>query len=107
MKILLDTHSLIWFFSGHQSLSHTARQLMENIEHQKFISLATVWEMAIKQSKQKLTLNKTLANYIQAKIKLEDFNLLTINLRHLETVSRLDFYHKDPFDRLIIAQGIT
>lgn len=107
MKLLLDTHSLIWFFSGNPQLSNTARIYMEDVKHQKSISLATVWEMAIKQSKNKLTLALPLEEYIQQKLNLEDFELLPINLNHLGIISSLPFHHNDPFDRLIIAQAIV
>ena len=107
MKLLLDTHSLIWFFSGDPKLSNTAQIYMEYVKDQKLISLATVWEMAIKQSKNKLTLPLPLEDYIQQKLKLEDFELLPINLNHLAIISSLPFFHNDPFDRLIIAQAIV
>lgn len=107
MKLLLDTHSLIWFFSGHSNLSDTARQLMEDVSYQKLISLASVWEMGIKQSKGKLTLSKPLEDYITEKTKLEDFELLPIQLNHIALITTLSFHHNDPFDRLLIAQAIT
>ncbi len=107
MKVLLDTHSLIWFFSGHPNLSNRVRQIMDDVNHQKLISLASVWEMGIKQSKGKLTLSLPLEDYINDKIKLEDFDLLPIKLNHLALISTLPFHHNDPFDRLLIAQGIT
>ncbi|NEQ74409.1 MAG: type II toxin-antitoxin system VapC family toxin [Okeania sp. SIO2C9] len=107
MRLLLDTHSLIWFFTGSSNLSDTGRILMENPTHQKLISLASVWEMAIKQSKGKLTLTLPLEPYIEEKIKLEDFATLPIKLKHLSLVSNLPFHHNDPFDRLLIAQAIT
>lgn len=106
MRYLLDTHSLIWFFSGNPNLSDNVRDLMENIKHKKLISLASVWEMAIKKSKGKLNLSLPLEYYIEQKIRLEDFELLPIKLNHLEAVSGLHFYHNDPFDRLLIAQAI-
>lgn len=107
MKFLLDTHSFIWFFSGDSQLSNTAQIYIEDVEHEKIISLASVWEMAIKQSKNKLTLALPLKDYIQQKLKLEDFELLPISLNHLAIISSLPFYHNDPFDRLIIAQAIA
>ncbi len=107
MRLLLDTHSLIWFFAGSSNLSDTGRDLMENPAYQKLISLASVWEMAIKQSKGRLTLPLPLEPYIEAKIQLEDFAILPINLKHLSLVSNLPFHHNDPFDRLLIAQAIT
>ncbi|MEC4816272.1 MAG: type II toxin-antitoxin system VapC family toxin [Scytonema sp. PMC 1069.18] len=107
MKLLLDTHSLIWFFSGDSKLSNTAQIYIEDVKHQKLISLTSVWEMAIKQSKNKLTLALPLEDYIQQKVKLEDFELLPINWNHLAIISSLPFHHNDPFDRLIIAQAIV
>lgn len=107
MKVLLDTHSLIWFFSGHPNLSNRGRQIMDDVNHQKLISLASVWEMGIKQSKGKLSLSLPLEDYINDKIKLEDFDLLPIKLNHLALISTLPFHHNDPFDSLLIAQGIT
>lgn len=107
MKLLLDTHSLIWFFSGNPMLSDTARKLMENINYKKLISLATVWEMGIKQSKGKLSLSLPLEDYINQKTELEDYEILPINLKHLAFISTLPFYHNDPFDRLLIAQSVV
>jgi PIN domain nuclease of toxin-antitoxin system len=63
--------------------------------------------MAIKQSKNKLTLALPLEDYIQQKLNLQDFELLPINLNHLGIISSLPFHHNDPFDRLIIAQAIV
>ncbi len=107
MKLLLDTHSLIWFFSGNSKLSETARMLMEDINHQKLISLVSVWEMAIKQSKGKLSLSLPVEDYINQKAELEDYEIIPINLNHLGLVSTLPFYHNDPFDRLLIAQSVV
>ncbi|MBC6424649.1 MAG: type II toxin-antitoxin system VapC family toxin [Hormoscilla sp. SP12CHS1] len=98
---LLDTHALIWFFSG----SNTVRELMEDINNQKLISIASVWEMAINLSKGKLTLSLPLENYITQKLHLEYFELLPIQLNHLAIISTLPFHHQDSFDRLLIAQA--
>ncbi|NJL91488.1 MAG: type II toxin-antitoxin system VapC family toxin [Coleofasciculaceae cyanobacterium SM2_1_6] len=107
MELLLDTHVLIWFFSGDEKLSDNAKNLIEDVDNIKYIGVASIWEMAIKQSKGKLTLSLPLDNYIQEKIKLEDFQLLNIKLSHLKVVSQLPFHHSDPFDRLLIAQAIV
>lgn len=96
MQVLLDTHALIWFFSGNEKLNGTARNLIEDINNIKYISVASVWEMAIKQSQGKLTLSVSLEHYIAEKLQLEDFNLLQIKLSHLNLVCQLPFYHKDP-----------
>ena len=107
MKYLLDTHALIWFFSGNSKLSEKVRLLMENEEITKLISLTSVWEMGIKQSKGKLTLAVPLEQYIQDKLTLEDYEILPITLKQLAKITTLPFHHKDPFDRLLIAQAIT
>jgi PIN domain nuclease of toxin-antitoxin system len=106
MRLLLDTHTLIWFFAGDSQLSNTARILIEDEDNNKLVSTASIWEMAIKQSKGKLNLSLPLDEYIAQKLSLEDFNLLNINLDHLSQIVSLPFYHKDPFDRLLIAQAI-
>ena len=106
MKYLLDTHSLVWFFAGHSNLSNKVREIMEDDNHQKLISLVSVWEMGIKQSKGKFNLFLPLEDYINNKIKLEDFDLLPIKLNHVSLITSLPFHHNDPFDRLLIAQSI-
>ena len=106
MKYLLDTHSLVWFFAGHPNLSNKVREIMEDDNHQKLISLVSVWEMGIKQSKGKFNLSLPLEDYINNNIKLEDFDLLPIKLNHVSLITSLPFHHNDPFDRLLIAQSI-
>jgi PIN domain nuclease of toxin-antitoxin system len=107
MQFLLDTHSLLWFFSGNTQLSDRVRVIMEDINQTKLISLASVWEIAIKLSKNKLILAIPLEDYINQKIELQDFELLPICLHHLNFISMLPFFHNDPFDRLLIAQAIA
>ena len=75
MRFLLDTHSLLWFFSGDTQLSDRTRAIMEDINQTKLISLASVWEMAIKLSKNKLTLAIPLEDYINQKIQFQDYEL--------------------------------
>ncbi|MDT9294078.1 MAG: type II toxin-antitoxin system VapC family toxin [Arthrospira platensis PCC 7345] len=106
MRLLLDTHTVLWFFMGNSQLSDKVRDLVEDGHNHKLISVATVWEMSIKQSQNKLTLEKTASDYIEEKIRLDDFELLPIQLNHLRILSSLAFYHKDPFDRLLIAQAM-
>jgi PIN domain nuclease of toxin-antitoxin system len=106
MRLLLDTHTLIWFFAGDFQLSTTARILIEDEDNNKLVSIASIWEMAIKESKGHLNLSLPLHEYIGQKLSLEDFNLLNINLDHLSEIVTMPLYHKDPFDRLIIAQAI-
>ncbi|MFN5514214.1 MAG: type II toxin-antitoxin system VapC family toxin [Cyanobacteriota bacterium] len=107
MKILLDTHALLWFFAGHENMSQVSRVLVEDIQNLKLISIASVWEMAIKQSQGRLNLGQDATHYIVSKLTFEDFSILPIQLNHLELICRLPFYHRDPFDRLLISQSIV
>ncbi len=80
---------------------------MENDDITKLISLTSVWEMGIKQSKGKLTLAVPLEQYIQDKLTLEDYEILPITLKQLAKITTLPFHHNDPFDRLLISQAMT
>lgn len=107
MKLLLDTHVFLWFVLGDMSLSSTARQLIENPAHEKFVSVASVWEVAIKYSLGKISLSSAFPTFMPQHIRGNGFNLLNISLEHCTTVSSLAFHHRDPFDRLIIAQAMV
>lgn len=106
MRLLLDTHTLLWFFMGNSKLSANVKYLIEDPQNLKLISIVSVWEMTIKQSQNRLTLGKNAASYIQEKLNWVDFELLQISLNHLKGLSSLPFHHKDPFDRLLIAQAM-
>jgi PIN domain nuclease of toxin-antitoxin system len=107
MRLLLDTHTLIWFFAGDFQLSNIARILIEDEDNHKLVSVASIWEMAIKNSKGSLTFDLPFQEYIDRKLTLEDFNPLNINLDHLNAIVTMPFHHKDPFDRLLIAQAMV
>ncbi|OCQ95605.1 twitching motility protein PilT [Oscillatoriales cyanobacterium USR001] len=107
MRLLLDTHTLIWFFAGDSQLSSIARILIEDEDNNKLLSVASVWEMAIKKSQGNLNFTLPFQEYIEEKLSWEDFNLLNINLDHLNAIVTMPFYHKDPFDRLIVAQAMV
>ncbi|MCF2489655.1 type II toxin-antitoxin system VapC family toxin [Dyadobacter sp. CY347] len=105
MNIILDTHALIWFFEGDANLSEKARLAIENSENKKYVSIASLWEIAIKISIGKLFLQKSLDIFL-ADLEMSGIEVLPISTSHVRHVSQLEFFHKDPFDRLIIAQGI-
>lgn len=107
MRILLDTHTLIWFDAGDSKLSTNARILIEDEDNHKLVSIASIWEIAIKESKGNLNLSLPFEDYIRQILSLEDFNLLNINLDHLNAIVTMPFHHKDPFDRLLIAQSMV
>ncbi|MBW4683230.1 MAG: type II toxin-antitoxin system VapC family toxin [Microcoleus vaginatus WJT46-NPBG5] len=107
MRLLLDTHTFIWFFTGNSKLSDAARLLMEDENNDKRISIASIWEMAVKQSIGKLNFGVPFREFIEQQFSFNDFNLLNINFDHLEAVSTLPLHHRDPFDRLIISQAMV
>ena len=105
MKYLLDTHSLIWFIEGDAKLSVHARQLMDDEANELFVSVGSLWEMAIKFSIGKLNLGRPFAEMFPQQLADNSIEILGITVDHLRTVCDLPFHHRDPFDRLIIAQA--
>lgn len=106
MKLLVDTHAFLWFAAGDQRLSRRARRAIEDAAGEWWLSAASVWEMAIKASRRRLTLPAPADEYISDKIQ-GGLRLLSIEWPHAAAVERLPFHHTDPFDRLIIAQAQT
>jgi PIN domain nuclease of toxin-antitoxin system len=106
MKYLLDTHILIWALEDNERLSIDARKIIDDENNAIFISIASIWEMAIKISRGKLVLSKTLEDIIES-LEKQNVYLLTIQPSHILKLLDLPFHHNDPFDRIIIAQGIV
>ena len=108
MRLLLDTHSFLWFIGGSTSLSPTVRSLIEDASNQPFLSVASLlWEMAIKVSLGKMSLARPFEVLIPQQMGLNGINLLGIEMEHTAVVSKLPFHHRDPFDRLLIAQAMV
>ena len=107
MRLLLDTHSFLWFISGSTNLSPTARTLIEDASNQPLLSVASLWEMAIKLSLGKLSLAQPFEVLIPQQMRLNGIKLLGIEIEHTAAVSKLPFHHRDPFDRLLIAQAMV
>ena len=106
MKLLLDTHTFLWFISGSPRLNHFSRDLIENIENKRYLSIASLWELAIKISLDKIRMRFTFQELINSHIENNDINILMITPEHLNNLINLPFYHRDPFDRLIISQAL-
>ena len=106
MRALLDTSSFLWFIGGSKKLSAKAREVMENYDNELVMSVASLWEIAIKLSIGKLELSEPFDRLIPEKIEENTIDILQINLSHLSAMMMLPLHHRDPFDRLIIAQGI-
>ncbi len=105
MNLLLDTHSFLWFIDDNPKLSANARKLIESAGNRIFLSTASLWEMAIKFSLGKLTLAQPFEAFIPQQLSLNRIELLHITISHTAAVSVLPFHHRDPFDRLLIAQA--
>ena len=105
MRLLLDTHTFLWFIGGDAALSPYARQLIEDRANERLLSIASLWEMAIKGSRGRLTLTLSFTDLVAQHVHGNAIELFGILPHHLDVLVTLPFHHKDPFDRLIIAQG--
>lgn len=105
MKYLLDTHTFLWFINDDASLSSTANALIEDPENTIYLSVASIWEMAIKVSLDKLEMPSPFTEFIDEQLNENTIILLNIKTTHTGIVATLPFHHRDPFDRLIIAQS--
>ncbi len=106
MDLLLDTHTLIWFINGDKSLPGKVQNEIKDIDNKCFISIASIWEIAIKTSLGKLELKEDFSRMVDFLITNE-IDVLPITFEHLQKLLKLEFHHRDPFDRLIISQGIA
>lgn len=107
MKLLLDTHTFLWFIEGNLNLSDIARNLIEDQRNQRFLSIGSLWEMSIKVSIGKLELKMAFTELVRREVYGNAIELLKIQPEHLDELAKLPFHHKDPFDRLMIAQSLA
>ena len=107
MPNLVDTHSFLWFTTDNPLLPPTILAVMQNPENELLLSMASIWEIAIKHSIGKLPLVQPFEQFITEQMQKNAISLLPIELRHTVLVSQLPFYHRDPFDRLLIAQSLV
>jgi PIN domain nuclease of toxin-antitoxin system len=103
MRLLLDTHTLIWFYEGAPELSQTAREAIENPDNQPFVSLSAFWEMAIKIGIGRLSISAPLDKFADD-IRQNGIQILPIEMSHILQYQSLPLYHRDPFDRILLAQ---
>ena len=106
MKVLLDTHALIWFIGGDKQFSEKARTELAGQQEGVFVSIASIWEMAIKLGLGKLRLRLRLEDELLAFLEQNGFKILPIEYAHVARVASLPSKHKDPFDRLLVAQTL-
>ena len=107
MRLLLDTHIFIWFVLSPSQLSASALAAIQNPQNRVFLSLVSAWEMSIKSGLGKLHLTQPIEAFVEDQARRNRFEILPITLPHIAAVERLPQHHRDPFDRLLIAQSMT
>jgi len=107
LRVLLDTHSLLWFYLDDPKLSDLAKSIILDSSHVKYVSPASYWELAIKIQKKKYSLTKPFEEAMREAIDLNGFEHLPIEPRHTALLITMDAHHRDPFDRLIVAQALS
>jgi PIN domain nuclease of toxin-antitoxin system len=106
-RVLLDTHSFLWFVTEDPKLSAVAQRVIAEGGNEPILSVACVWEIAIKVSIGRLPIPAPLDSFIPEQLRINRISLLPIELKHLFEVTRIPLHHRDPFDRMIIAQAIV
>lgn len=105
MRVLLDTHAFLWWITDDPRLSHRARAIIADDENQLFLSVASAWEIAIKARLGRLEVPADLEGFIVAQLSRNRIEALPINLSHAPRIYTLPDHHRDPFDRLLVAQA--
>ncbi len=105
MEHLLDTHSFLWFINGDEQLSEKAKIAIQDPDATKYVSIVSFWEIAIKLSLGKIKLDMAYQD-LQQHVSVNGFEILPITFEHTIELTTLDFHHRDPFDRIIIAQAL-
>jgi len=110
MRYLLDTHAFLWYFEDSDKLSETAANIIEDADEQKYVSMASLWEFAVKYSTGKLRFDGGFSHLWEI-ITQNGFTVLPITPSYLADIIHLPFHHRDPFDRLLVAtakaEGMT
>ncbi|PSL46046.1 PIN domain nuclease of toxin-antitoxin system [Chitinophaga niastensis] len=106
MQLLLDTHAFIWFVAGDDSLPPKVVAAIKNVNNKCYLSIGSIWEMAIKISLKKLELKSDFNKIIEI-LEDNDIEILPITFSHIQKLLSLEWHHRDPFDRIILAQGIV
>lgn len=106
MNLLLDTHTIIWYFQNDEKLPSNISELLEDSSNNLYVSIVSLWEIAIKLNLNKLNLEIDFSDF-QALLEQFSIQTLPISFVNTEEYLKLELYHRDPFDRMLIAQAIT
>jgi PIN domain nuclease of toxin-antitoxin system len=107
MRLLLDTHTLLWFQADDPQLSPNAKAAIEDPANERWLSPVSLLEIALKNRLGKLPLPAPFGTLYPSTLVADDIHLLPIEPRHIEPLTTLPFHHKDPFDRLIAATALV
>ena len=107
MRILLDTHILLWWLLGNEAVPLAVRSAIANGENEVFVSAASVWEISIKYKLGRLPTAAALIGVLDNVVAQRGFSALAITIGHGDKAGSLPLFHKDPFDRMLIAQALT
>ncbi len=107
MKVLLDSHAFLWAITGHKRLSETARETFLDPRNRLFFSAVSMWEICIKISLDKLSLKRGWFKKIQNEMSINTVQWLPVEMSHCAELTKLPFHHRDPFDRMLIAQTMV
>jgi PIN domain nuclease of toxin-antitoxin system len=105
VKALLDTHAFLWWIDDDHRLSPTARSWIENGQNEVLFSVVSAWEIVVKHALGRLGLDGTISELIPDQIERNAFQVLPLHLRHALRLSSLPDLHRDPFDRMLVAQA--
>ena len=107
MNFLLDTHVFLWFINDDPRLSDQRKDMIENEHNLRYLSVASLWEMSIKYNLGKLKLEPSYDDFVEKEVQESSIILLNIELEHLRMNASLPFHHREPFDRILIAQSLA
>ena len=107
MKFLADTHAFLWFVTDSPRLSLKAKALLESPDSERWLSIASLWEIAIKTSIGKLSLTRPFEQFIPEQLTRNGFQVLGLTVEHTARVATLPLHHRDPFDRMLVAQCLV
>lgn len=105
MRFLVDTHAFLWFANGDARLSRFAESIIADSRHDVFVSIASVWEIAVKVRIGKLNLDLPLHQLLER--ELPEYELLTVSVDHVLQTATLPLHHRDPFDRMLASQALV
>lgn len=107
MNYLLDTHAFLWWIAGHNNLSARARQVISNQDNIIYFSAASAWEIAIKAKLGKIEIEGPIDSFLLEQLQENNITSLAVQVKHALHTSNLPPLHRDPFDRLLIAQSLS